>query len=252
VMDDHEIDDNWQPLDYPHKKNEMALELGRKHYLNFQRGKHMDGEPLYFSFEYNGFPFFVSDTRTARESRTVANVGTRCILGAQQRKALDEWFTEIDPARPAFFISSAMFAPRWRRALADNLAAVHSDGWEGYPTSFNYVLEKIVDRGMKHFVLLSGDTHLSCDATVTLKSAAQSLTLRSIHASSLFAPYPFANTVADDLQIQESVTNHSGARVVGWDVNTQFNPGDGFALLEVSRVNGQWKVDISFDREAQV
>ena len=38
MLDDHEIADNWEPLPYPDLKNETALTLGRKHYLNFQRG----------------------------------------------------------------------------------------------------------------------------------------------------------------------------------------------------------------------
>jgi cholesterol oxidase len=270
AIDDHEIADNWQPLPYPDQDNETALATGLKHYLNFQRGLHQPPNPdgsLYYAFEHNKFHFFVADTRTARQSRTVADFQSQCILGDAQRMALEGWLQAqggADNTRPKFLVCPSMFAPRTRRTLQrflhpvrpgpthDAASALHGDNWDGYPASFEYLLQCIASYNVQNLVMLSGDAHLSCIATLLPHSKAAPSPLWSLHSSPLYAPYPFANGQPEELKVRETITipGNQITPNVTWEVTTDFAAaGDGFAVLQVEEVGGDWRISVRFDRE---
>jgi cholesterol oxidase len=258
VMDDHEVADNWEPLRAPDRKHDEALALGLKYYLNFQCGPLPPGKSFTPDFVHNGFHFFVADTRTKREHRDAQNVGNRNLLGTRQSAALDAWLqaraTE-DPARPKFIVSPAMFAPRLRKAMqgAKTANAIHGDGWDGYPASFLHIVRKVHELKLQNLYMLSGDAHLSCKATITVQADGQApLHFWSVHASALFAPYPFANTQPDELMARESFSlkDDAGVKLADCRVETEFAPpGNGFAFLEAVFVQDQWQVEISYDRK---
>jgi PhoD-like phosphatase len=74
-----------------------------------------------------------------------------------------------------------------------------SDAWEGYPSQIQELFEFIVDNNIDNIVFLSGDEHLSCAATATLsKRGKLPRKIASVHASGLYAPFPFANSEKED------------------------------------------------------
>lgn len=148
-----------------------------------------------------------------------------------------------------------MFAPRLRRALQGGKTAnaIHGDGWEGYPASFMHIVRQVKTLNLQNLYMLSGDAHLSCKATITVAAGVNRQRFWSVHASALFAPYPFANCQPDELMARETfaVNDSAGAKIADCSVETEFAPpGDGFAFLEVRKVEGAWQVAISYDRKA--
>jgi cholesterol oxidase len=254
MLDDHEIGDNWEPLPGGDVSNQEDLAQGVANFCNFQLGAHENGsKQLWRNFQARGFDIFVADTRTQREHRDASNVGLQSLLGDDQAQALEDWFRDIaldrdDPLRPKFLVSPAMLAPRLRGVLGkDEQSAVRSDGWEGYPASQAQILQWIMKYQVQNLVCLSGDAHLSCVADLHLQGAEGSLALSSVHASALFAPYPFANAEREQYASNETFIVTPGLQC---SVSTDYAPsGDGFATLCVSKVEGSWKVSVTFDRE---
>ena len=91
----------------------------------------------------------------------------------------------------------------------------------------------------------------------------------SVHSSPLFAPFPFANSVREDLVANEEFDFHpardrgggvaddndgggdapGGGRELRCRVETRFAAaGDGFAILRVYGKPGAWKMQCDFDR----
>ena len=67
LLDDHEIDDNWEPIRIPTNKRMPIRSNGVKAYGKYQRGIHGGLE----TFDFDGFHFFMLDTRTERTHRKV-------------------------------------------------------------------------------------------------------------------------------------------------------------------------------------
>ncbi|MEM9254330.1 MAG: alpha/beta fold hydrolase [Pseudomonadota bacterium] len=261
MLDDHELMDNWEPTDRPDEELESARIEGVGHYLNFQRGPDTPGgSSLWYAFEHAGFHFFMADTRTDRQSRLPQNVHERQILSTAQTAALHKWLqdraADPDPSRPKFLVSASMMLPRKNRALVEGKmpTAIHSDGWEGYPASQLGVLRMIEQLQIENLVMLSGDEHMSCAASVCLQSDNVCRHFWSVHCSALYAPYPFANSDESDLMADEAFTFSGAAgNSVACHVSTEFAPpGDGFGFLEVVREQGRWRISVSFDREEGV
>jgi hypothetical protein len=60
------------------------------------------------------------------------------------------------------------------------------------------IFDTLVENGIKNTVFLSGDEHLSCHATATISNRGMTAKIVSIHASGLYAPFPFANAKQED------------------------------------------------------
>lgn len=260
MLDDHEIADNWE-RDSDALAPDKRLTDGVRSYVKYQRnGDVPAGGELWWSKDINGFQFFMADTRTGREARTVASTATASIMTEAQWQALEAWLrqehdTNAD-ARPRFIATSSLLLPRRLRPhlAAGVVGAMRHDAWEGYPASLQRLLGTIATLKLRNLVFLSGDEHVSIDARITLRTPDGSdLSIRSIHSSALYAPYPFANASADDFEEDGASFAFDQAGVPGGactcTVQSAFRPGDGFAVVAaVQGPLGSWQVDCDFHR----
>jgi hypothetical protein len=149
---------------------------------------------------------------------------------------------------PKFIACPALPLPRHRRAAQPRqpAAALRSDAWDGYPQSLSRVLGHIARERVPNVVFLSGDEHVSLVARVTLRAAnGEPVVVHSVHSSALYAPFPFANSIDDDLVADEAF--RLGDCSV--EVHTRFAaPGDGFAVLRVFDDEGRWRARLRFMR----
>lgn len=268
MLDDHELSDNWQPLEKDEELSDDFLN-GVKHYINFQRSDLLNPpidpktgrSQLWYFFNENHFDFFMVDTRTDRGPRITHSLDTSELIAEDQWEALKSWLCSFagagDPLRPKFIVSPAMFLPRHRSTYEDThqVSAIRSDGWDGYPKTQQKLLRLLAKLCLQNVIFLSGDAHLSCVAEVTLQqeNSQKSSTFWSIHSSPLYAPFPFANTSKsafsqDDLfSVAPCAKNDSELHC---QVKTQLAAeGSGFALLSISKRSDQWRVECEFDRE---
>jgi len=253
MLDDHEIEDNWEPVAGESRRGQ-ALVDGCSSYLRYQRMAGPNQSPpgcLWYPFEVGGFPFFMADTRTERSPRTAQTVKDACIMDDDQLKRLQEWL--VDPAKqnlPKFIASPTSFLPRHHRAAQNEhlASAIRSDGWDGYPKSFFGLLDYIATKRIRHVVFLSGDEHISfaTTAVISANGSGEVTRFHSIHSSALYAPFPFANSIYDNLAYDE--------RFRFGDYQCQVSikfaaPGDGFALLRAYRDGkGRWMLRCRFMR----
>lgn len=261
MLDDHEIRDNWEPerAGEPTAEQREQRRAGARAYIDQWRivskvplRNYWVDKPLWFAFEQDGFRFFMADTRTARSHRAAATLDDACILGEPQWQELEQWIIDAPRDRPSFLLSPSIVLPRRLAVRDDALAAIRSDAWDGYPGSLRALLRRLLDVGNDKIVLLSGDEHLSCVSRIALARASaprRPTVIHSIQSSALYAPYPFANSIPDDLAGSEcfTVADVSDAELCG--VDTWFPPpGDGFALVTVERDSRGWSMQVSFDR----
>lgn len=273
LPDDHEITDNWEALSpgHPaHRANEQlrdaALHSYRHHQhfawppLRHEQGDMPAGRPRFaYAFDQGGLPFFMADTRTEREPRRLATLEQAHIMDRAQWDALSRWLAVHGPApRPAFIACPSIVLPR--RLATDSLSpatALRSDAWDGYPRSLHGLLARLYDVRARQVVLLSGDEHLSSAVEITLRREGDgpqdAVVLHSVHSSALYAPYPFANTLPEDLRFHDDfhfeVPQAGQARRYHCRVRPlAVSPGDGFAILAAEPPTGDqgWRVRLRF------
>lgn len=261
LLDDHEIDDNWEPLPAAtpdEKDNAAKRKTGLESYGRYQRG--MAPKPTAFQFKYDGFPFFMLDTRSERTLRTVGNLATAKLFSDATLAELETWLTAA-PAGPKFIVSPSMLLPRHRRAVqhaptgggldSGNLSAIHSDGWDGYPNTLRAVLGFIAANGIQNVVFLSGDEHRGCVAEIKLRDATGTTLLaraHSIHTTAAYAPFPFANSLAEDFVKKETITFSHGGTTYKCDVDAKLpTTRDGATLLHPRQDGaGAWLLDYEY------
>lgn len=263
MLDDHEIEDNWEPIegdDTPRKTLAEARDAYFQYFGCFNPPPTGDGQSLWFPIQIEGFPFFMADTRTERSPRTAKNVDRAEIMSEKQFQALLEWLnTHAKVDLPKFIASPAILLPRRLRATLGShpASALRSDAWDGYPRSLHRLLAHIADRNIRNVVFLSGDEHLSCVASAWLRSpkSPEPTLIVSVHSSALYAPFPFANSLPEDLAGDETFQFRQDNDEYSCRVETQFGaPGDGFAVLRTLKdpVSGKWKLCCRFDRNHRV
>jgi len=274
MLDDHEIDNNWGPLE-PRKhryccpsitsqaanqnlsENEKYLARGIEGYCNYLSvpGMALNGNGLWYDFEENGIPFFMLDTRTERGKRNVETVKNSEIFSEEQWDAIKAWLNKHHKRNVPMFISSpSILLPRHVRVAdyAHPAAALHSDGWDGYPPSLHKLLAFITENNMNNIVFLSGDEHMSCIARVELrqKNSDNCAVVHSIHSSALYAPFPFANSIPNDLKLNECFGFEYQSKKYICSVETDIAAeGNGFAVLSTSLEDNKWKIRCKFSRE---
>jgi PhoD-like phosphatase len=250
LIDDHELADNWAlgdaaPPDLGSQAPGLQA-LGLQAYWEFQRLQPLRGHavldtPRWLQELHGGLPFFLADTRTEREPRTASNFTRQHIMRSQQWQALLQWL--LLPAHqqsPKFVASPSIVLPRRLAVQHHAAAALHSDSWEAYPRSLHALLLFISQHQVQQVVFVSGDEHLSCLARADLvcRRTGRRTTVHSVHASAMYAPYPFANARVADFAGDESfelLDDEGQASGVDCHVHTQFAPpGDGFAVLHVT------------------
>jgi len=268
LLDDHEIEDNWEPLpgETPQQKiNAKSVASGVEAYKQYQRAIVASDYPgsigtgQSFTFSFDGFPFFMLDTRSKRAPRTMGALANATLFDPGTLDALRKWLSEQPPTEPKFIVSPAMLLPRHRRAVQGvrqgeglhhlNLSALHSDGWDGYPRSLSEVLGYIAANDIQHVVFLSGDEHRGCVAHVELFDAtgASRARLHSLHSTAAYAPFPFANSTPTDFVLSETIPfdyEHKRYRCV---VNAALvESGDGALLLRPRKDHGAWKLEYEY------
>ncbi len=257
MLDDHEIQDNWAPND-PDMEGTLtgktALELGRSAYFLYERCSPKPKANIWHKLNHRGLPFFLADARTEREGRSAAAWRQSKIMHARQFGKLCSWLlAPKHEGLPKFVMTASAVLPRRLIMKQQPSCALRSDAWDGYPRSLLSLLKFICDHEIKGLVFLSGDEHLSSlvRARVTCLDTARQCTLHSIHSSSLFAPYPFANGVPGDFITSDSFDfsfQLSTGRLHRYrcEAETKFFPGDGFAVLSAQRNAPDWLLRIKF------
>lgn len=281
LIDDHEITDNWSwqegdhpRADLPSDDNRQRRADGLRAYRHHQRFAQPVRHPvdpreptarparLWYAFAHRGLPFFVADTRTQREPRSIARFEQARIMGRAQWACLLHWLAHHGPDdRPTFVASPSILLPR--RLLSDTLrpaSASLADAWEAYPRSLHALLAHLCRTQARHVVFLSGDEHLSCIARLRIRREGdgpeREVVAHSVHSSALYAPYPFANSRPHDFHAHDAFafTDLHEGRLEHFhcEVETTFAPGgDGLALIETRRSpDGTWHVDLAWDRES--
>jgi PhoD-like phosphatase len=257
MLDDHEIADNWE--NEGDAEAAEALRLGVASYLRYQRAYSLLDNPrspveegqLWSEVERKGFHFFFADTRTGRQKRTAADFWHQRIMHPKQMEALQAWLLrrqcDDERARPCFVVSASILLPRRRTSLAPS-GALRSDAWDGYPRSQAELMAFIADKQIKNAFFLSGDEHLCVVAEASLQGA-QGVAIRSIHSSGMYAPFPFANSIPEDLlAVDDSLVTGRHA----WTARAEFAPrGQGFAVINVTRDSaGCYTVAVQFDLDS--
>ncbi|MGE6784271.1 alpha/beta fold hydrolase [Ensifer adhaerens] len=255
LLDDHEIGDNWEPLASPNDigSNADLKKYGLEAYEKYQRGLLKSLE----EFDYEGLHFFLLDTRSQRSHRKIgAGLANATLFKAGNGETFSRLETWLGKVGPKFIASPAMFLPRHRRAVQrdvslspDNLSALHSDGWDGYPNSLRDVLGVIAAGKIRHVVFLSGDEHRGCVATAQLTELDHTpiTTVHSIHTAAMYAPYPFANGIDEDIVEQEAFEFDYMAKRYRCIVEaTRPAPRDGATFLRVRQDAGDWKLDCEY------
>lgn len=251
LLDDHEIADNWEPVADPDKLyNTRTRVLGVDAFLKYQRGLKKELE----EFTFDGYPFFMLDTRSGRTHRELGNLAHAALFHKDRMDALKAFLTRT--SGPKFVLSPLMLLPRHARAVqrdtrldSGNLSALHSDGWDGYPQTMREVLGFIAENGIANVVFLSGDEHRACIATAQLTDGANKTLTRihSIHTSAMYSPFPFANSMDEQFVDSETIKFQHGAKNYGCIVNTARPArGDGATFFFVRPSGGQWLLDCEF------
>lgn len=260
LLDDHEIDDNWEPLvgareqgrTARNRANAEKLELGVRSYARYQRGI---SAKLPVAFGHNGLSFFMLDTRTGRCHRRVGNLETASLCKEDALVMLEQWLIDTaNQGQPRFVVSPAMILPRHRRAVrrGELSSALNSDGWDGYPATLYRVLALIADHGFRDVVFLSGDEHLACVATADISArrpdgSTSSGRLHSIHTAALYAPFPFANSRPDDFVAEETFAFPTNAGAYECRVRAEFPDAEhGFTFLRARMHDEGWELDCQF------
>ena len=240
MLDDHEIVDNWEP----DLRDTQADVLGRgvAAYWTYQRKAAPQGT-TWFSLGGTGWQLFMADTRTHRALRSEATLAVASILGAEQTKALEDWLQQGPPHDLKLVASPAMLLPRLVEHLDDPLRL---DGWQGYPASLHRLLAFLCDRQVANVCFLSGDAHLGCDVDITVTGLGRTVTTRSIHASALYAPLPFANERPWNLKLPQDSFRfpdpEQGPYTCEVKGAVRVPLRDGCTLLEADRAATGWTV----------
>jgi hypothetical protein len=256
MPDDHEIQDNWEPIANPAQPG--GRDIGRffKSATASAWLQRWDAAPerlaphgrFWHRFDWRGAAFFMADSRSERGPRRVDLLDRAQMLEQPQREALSAWLAQ-SAGRPRFVLSSALVLPR-RRASADHPAsALRSDAWDGYPASLHWLLGELWAQRADGVVFLSGDEHRSGFVSARIEAVegeAAPVRLHSIHSSGLYTPWPFAVTNVEDFAAPEHFTFPGpGGQVLRCTVSAWADfPGDGFALL---RQRGG-RLEVWFDR----
>lgn len=278
LPDDHEIDDNWEPVAPEPDTAAAELNTERWHdgitgFLRYQRpaprgdrirSKRLrareleDLQAIGFDFQPGGIPVFMLDTRTRRTRRSSELLGDARLIRSQ-KSDLQKWLLDQDSKLPKLIVSPAAILPRHRHAaraqvddgvVEDDLAALRSDGWDGYPGELFELLAFIVDKDLQKVVFLSGDEHLGLIMSARLKNGSGvEAQIYSIHSPSLYAPFTFANARSSDFILNETFAFSRGTPANNYtcDVATRTVHGCGFVVVEVKQVKGVWSLDVRFD-----
>ena len=260
MMDDHELEDNWEPIQTASGIDYGNLDAAVGAYEEWERRQGPAIRPrapgaqhdsLWFTLDRGPVGIFVADTRTERTPRTAMTVDDASIMSPYQFGQLCEWLRA--PRHARVIACPAIVLPRRLCATGDPAHALRSDAWDGYRCSLHSLLAFIAKNEIPNVLFVSGDEHLACIARITLRRAngtGKEIVARSIHSPALYAPYPFANTVAEDLIAIDHfpfTDPEDPSAAFECEVETRFpGCGDGFASVSLVDDGTAWNVACTF------
>ncbi|KAJ8101098.1 PhoD-like phosphatase-domain-containing protein [Lipomyces tetrasporus] len=147
VFDDHEIINDYDPdsskLYYP-------ATSAWKTYQGTGNPPPVNPDVMYYTFERQGIPFFLMDTRSYRSLKHAPDGPNKTLLGKEQLNDLRLWLEEHRDAPFKIIVSSIPFTKNWR-------GIDMYDTWAGYLHERAIILKWFWDVG--GVVILSGDRH---------------------------------------------------------------------------------------------
>lgn len=251
LIDDHEIVDNWEPSNNKARNADLreTMYRGRSRFFRrSSRGSHAhpgaspEDRRLWYPGDLDGHFLFVGDTRTERQARGPTQLVSSQIMSHCQFKALKDGLCSAQPDTWKLIATPSMLLPR-PIFLADDTtpeAAVRCDSWCGYPASLRQILAHIADHAIQHCVFLSGDEHLPSLTNIDVQRidapGKAKVSLSSIHAGALYAPYPFANAAPADFLEADTFEFTLEARRYRCTVRTEFPPvrHEGYIRISLS------------------
>ena len=222
ILDDHEIEDNWTQdrIECKNPDSRKLFNFAVGAYMSYQwsHGPRNFQQRLYYTFDCNGYPFFVLDTRTQRFVDDVSgSLADNHLLGRpmianeepSQLARLLRWLVQqqIDRGNvPKFIGSSSVFAPnpmKAREGRGDKDTPHNtkvkwkesSDSWPAFPNTRRAILRCIIENNIQNVVFLSGDIHCSNVAKIRFSGSpkAEKLVAYSITSSAFYWPFFFAD-----------------------------------------------------------
>jgi cholesterol oxidase len=271
LPDDHEIVDNWQPNkirsslplnNFEFKKQNKTLLEGIVAYWKYQRmepvnkdakSKDILDKKISYSFDHGCATFYMLDTRTKREFRKTGDPQSGKLFSDAEFKDLSKWLLD-NKEKIKFITTPSILLPR-RLATLNSGAdyAAREDAWNGYPATMEKVLSFIYEHQIKNIVFLSGDEHVCCVAKSSISSnkdkssptGKKPITIYSVHASGLYAPYPFANGKPADFIKDQDVFDLGNTHVDVSHVVFE-NADKHFAKITASCTNSTLSVKVEF------
>ncbi|HZP13682.1 MAG TPA: alkaline phosphatase D family protein [Nevskiaceae bacterium] len=276
MLDDHEIEDNWEPmsehLSQANWSNEQKRRRGLEGFWRYQRPP---PQPDVNSSAFHhtwvalaskdaGLPLFLLDTRSGRKLRDSGSAAAAEMFSPGQLHALQKWLLQ-EPDLPKIVVCPALLLPRHRNAVraellsgsdADSAASLRADAWDGYPASFQRLLQFIVDNHVRRVVFLSGDEHLGIYSEAKVRplqssNPADDVAIYTVHSPGLNTPYRFANSLEDDLIATEEFDFTPGGKASTYRCSvkrTDFLAGAGFVVIGIGQAaNGTWTLSCEFD-----
>ena len=285
ILDDHEIEDNWVRGRIKNTAKRELFQMAISAYMSYQwlhsprnygpQGELDDasGDYLYYSFDCEGDPVFVMDSRTQRikdDDDTVlednhllgypAKASAVGYLG--QIDLLCQWLVDQQAQsgnRPKFIVSPSVFVPNTVRTAGNTAKSLKNkcedDSWAAFPQTRRQLLETIVKHNIQNVVFLSGDVHCSNIAEMRFvdSKTRSDLPLRaySITSSTFYWPWSFADgdplSFVHDSSLEQDNFKINSAVEMAYKA-THFEQSDNFTRVDVmaDRINIR-----NFDKDGQ-
>ena len=262
LNDDHELIENWEPVyqgSENHSDNERIREEGIKYHHKHDICKGYTSEQ---SIQGLAHPVYLCNSRNHRTHRHAGNYLDARMFSKPQEQELTRWLKENDPNQLKIVASPAALMPRLHTSaklqtpyaqgevsLPFSASCIHSDSWNGYPSSLTSLLLFIAKNNIQNVIFVSGDFHFSAVSTMTLKLFDKTTTVHLAHCSALYAPFPFANANPGEYILEDNfylpdvdldssaLSDEKNQRFnvkdgLHCEVNTRIVPGgDGFCFL---------------------
>jgi choline dehydrogenase-like flavoprotein len=260
MLDDHEVEDNFEGRPGWAKEGLRAFESYQLRLTPaFARagGARADDDYWYIA-RAGGFEFFVADTRTRRRRGKARHSLNARIMDPRQMKRLRSWLKEAhpqDPDMPKFVVSPSVVAPWARETRGCSAYALRSDAWDGFPCSLHRLLAFIARERIRNVVFLSGDYHCSLFCCLRLAwDGGEPVSAYSIVSSGLYAPFPFANTRFEDLELDFGGSYKAWLDLRRAKLRVEYSSqpiggGDSFAVVQVEGGGADRRLVVDFDSE---
>lgn len=252
MLDDHEIEDNWEPAVAPNPPGQDVFPDGLRAFLAHQcPDLRSPGAPAHLWRTVTlgaGHQLFMLDTRSERDPRPWApGLSPPQIMGAAQREALHTWLRKTNSpvrwiASPVWLLPRPLGRPDAHGHLQP-LDPALCDGWPGYTASLDGLLGLLASENIEHVVLLCGDAHLAGHTVLTLHSdrhPGKPLRVDVLHCPALYAPFPFANAQPHQFLLNDTLSGGTGNDTWNCTVHsTLWQEGDGFVSVAVDPTNNR-------------